>query len=667
MQIYAMDRFTANTSQSPGLSELCSEDLPSSLSSSNNMDHDIPSQFHTALDDSSQFNGESVSQRGESPYQLPPYPDYSYWNNPESFARFSGYSTAHEVLKERAWWWRFVYRLRKDGTTAVYWCCSICVPRRSPLHLIFFNATTSRSIEKHLRKKHHRGKSGVSLLSLPQPPVRITDLLQLNNSNTYEQAFGNRVAQALDSRRIRLLLLDWLVVTNQPFSIVETPSFKRLIEYIRPATQLPSRRTLLRLLRAEYDRGVTAIKSLLQTARGMIHFTFDGWTSRRNTSFLGVTVYFIDRDWKQWCFLLGLPPLRGCHTGGALADEVYNILTYFGIEKQAFGYCTLDNAGNNDTAMAKLGELFHFDAEERRIRCAPHIINLVTKSIIYGSRSDDFSVLLEGLGDHITDNNELLDQALRRLPVEDSVDEDAADVDGAEAEDIDDMSDHTDTIISSAPGIITMESMDQYRRSGPGGKLHNIGVFLRRSSQLLVAFQEAQKEADPTKAPLAWIHNVGTQWESDHDMFQRALDLRLGIERFFYNIEASFTAERQSDPHAERPAILDQELSRHDWLVVGNLQKILHSFRASSRQLQGLGVALIGSSTSGGFDEYFPVIEDLLDVLETAVEGSVFLEDDLNPNGFRDYHIFAGLSLLLSASGYGTNLVTGLDRATVRD
>ncbi|KAK6850539.1 ribonuclease H-like protein [Apiospora arundinis] len=356
-----------------------------------------------------------------------------------------------------------------------------------------------------------------------------------------------------------------------------------------------------------------------------------------------VTVYFIDRDWKQWCFLLGLPPLRGRHTGGVLADEVYNILTYFGIEKQAFGYCTLDNAGNNDTAMAKLGELFHFDAEERRIRCAPHIINLVTKSIIYGSRSDDFNVLLEGLDDHITDNNELLDQALRRLPVEVSVDEDAADVDGAEAEDIDDMSDHTDTIISSAPGIITMESIDQYRRSGPGGKLHNIGVFLRRSSQLLVAFQEAQKEADPTKAPLAWIHNVETRWESDHDMFQRALDLRLGIERFFYNIEASFTAERQSDPHAERPAILDQELSRHDWLVVGNLQKILHSFRASSRQLQGLGVALIGSSTSGGFDEYFPVIEDLLDFLETAVEGSVFLEDDLNPNGFRDYHIFAGL------------------------
>jgi hypothetical protein len=54
----------------------------------------------------------------------------------------------------------------------------------------------------------------------------------------------------------------------------------------------------------------------------MVHFTFESWTSRQNTSFLGINAHSIDRDWKKWRILLALPALRKCHTGEALADEV---------------------------------------------------------------------------------------------------------------------------------------------------------------------------------------------------------------------------------------------------------------------------------------------------------------------------------------------------------
>ena len=64
----------------------------------------------------------------------------------------------------------------------------------------------------------------------------------------------------------------------------------------------------------------------------MVHFTFDGWTSRQNALFLGINAHFIDRDWKQWRILLALPALKKRHTGEALADEVTDTMFAFGLQ-----------------------------------------------------------------------------------------------------------------------------------------------------------------------------------------------------------------------------------------------------------------------------------------------------------------------------------------------
>lgn len=51
----------------------------------------------------------------------------------------------------------------------------------------------------------------------------------------------------------------------------------------------------------------------------------------------------------------------------------------------------LDNATNNDTAMAALGGEFRFDSRERRLRCAGHILNFVAREILYGKSAEIFS------------------------------------------------------------------------------------------------------------------------------------------------------------------------------------------------------------------------------------------------------------------------------------
>jgi hypothetical protein len=57
--------------------------------------------------------------------------------------------------------------------------------------------------------------------------------------------------------------------------------------------------------------------------------------------------------------------------------------------------------------------------------------------------------------------------------------------------------------------------------------------------------------------------------------------------------------------------------------VVAVLQRILKQFAISSKQLQGNPASTHTRSTCGRFDEYFPVIEVLLDLLERAVEGHI--------------------------------------------
>ena len=108
-------------------------------------------------------------------------------------------------------------------------------------------------------------------------------------------------------------------------------------------------------------------------------------------------------------------------------------------------------------------------------------------------------------------------------------------------------------------------------------------------------------------------------------MASRALRLREALAQWFNDVESQWV-KKGSKP-SERPSVLDDRLSPSDWQVVTAIEKILAPFEVASKQLQGDGIA--GErSTSGSFDEYFPVIEMLLDHLEDAIRGIVYEEDE---------------------------------------
>ena len=59
---------------------------------------------------------------------------------------------------------------------------------------------------------------------------------------------------------------------------------------------------------------------------------------------------------------INLPQLAGSHTGEAIASTLTKTLEVYGITREKLGYFVLDNATNNDTAIAAVVRVYNFNA-----------------------------------------------------------------------------------------------------------------------------------------------------------------------------------------------------------------------------------------------------------------------------------------------------------------
>lgn len=131
------------------------------------------------------------------------------------------------------------------------------------------------------------------------------------------------------------------------------------------------------------------VAELLAQSLSHINISFDAWSSRKFKSLLGLTVHFLNDEGSCRAFLLGLPRKEGRHSGENLADRVSEIVHEYGFEDR-IGYFVTDNAESNDTCLEHLSSELGFNKKHQRLRCCGHIINLVARSILFGTDADAF-------------------------------------------------------------------------------------------------------------------------------------------------------------------------------------------------------------------------------------------------------------------------------------
>lgn len=250
---------------------------------------------------------------------------------------------------------------------------------------------------------------------------------------------------------------------------------------------------------------------------------FDIWTSPgRKLSLLGVVAHYLDHQQRPCNVLIGLPKLKGSHTAVNIAAVINDLLVRFGLLGRIGNFIT-DNASDNRAALSVLATRYSFITEQRYVLCMGHVINLVAQQILFGNDVDAFEPEL----------------------------------------------------------VVIVEQLElqQWRRSSPIGKLHNLIKYITHLSNRQERFHEIQRahppplrnQDDRAKESYDLIKDNRTRWNSWYDAAERALLLKQSIDDFVdqeledYNVQiAMFNSRRRVGVEPNKPSIFYDRLTSVD-------------------------------------------------------------------------------------------------------
>jgi hypothetical protein len=138
--------------------------------------------------------------------------------------------------------------------------------------------------------------------------------------------------------------MKWLVMTQQPFSTVESPYFQAMIRSLSSRAVIPTRASIsTRLLEINL--------SIKQALRGLVAgmwlaCTTDAWTSVANVAYLCLTLHFITADWQLVSMSLDCSPFPGSHDGPSVAAKLNELLEAYGISLNNVVAAVTDTAPN---------------------------------------------------------------------------------------------------------------------------------------------------------------------------------------------------------------------------------------------------------------------------------------------------------------------------------
>jgi hypothetical protein len=447
-----------------------------------------------------------------------------------------------------------------DGQEIRYFLCRRCHQRSPRLGLFVVNGTDH--IRRHLEKRHRQFKDGERPLppSFANPFSAAAGAVTTRACNLMEPMY-----ERVDERDYQSKLVDWAISQDLTFRQVTHEETRHILAYQQPQLLkiLPSSHsTLVDYIKQAYQERQEQLRDTLRSAQSKIHISFDIWASTNGLSLLGVVGHFLDADRQHRTALLGLPRLRGKHSGENIANRLARIIDDYRLASK-LGLFQMDNASNNNACMEHLMLLVPGLSDQARLRCLGHIINLVVKAIIFGEGITDFE---------------------RRVL-----------------------------------GCSNKDHYKLWRGLSAIGKVHNNVRGILRSDQRRQDFADCQAEAleeDEMYNHYELLLDGGVRWNAVYHMLRRAKKLRRAFERFF-KLHVMAPNDAQKYDHT-----LDK-LEDHDWLEIDRFLKLLKSFKTISTEMQGNTTQTCQEGSYGALWEVFTSMNHLSEVLmyeEVAVQ-----------------------------------------------
>ncbi len=374
----------------------------------------------------------------------------------------------------------------------------------------------------------------IALLRLPEEEKERKDR-QLNTD----------MAKKINKEHLEYLYLKWTIMADVEFSQISNKDFRTFLHYINPPANelLPSApNTIKSRVHLLFQEGQKRLRHFLHSAISSVHITCDAWTSSNNLAFLGSVAHFIDEAGGLRTILLALKELQGEHSGANMAVIILDVLSVYAIRGR-LGYFVMDNATNNDTMLEAIAKEFkeadgiYYDPVEHRLRCIGHVINLSVQAFLFGRHPDI--------------------ESDRRARGEDDGDDPSN------------------------------KELQDYRRLGPQGKLHNIIVYIMRSPQRIQKFRRLSKGLMPKRD-----HRV--RWNSWFIMLDWSINrIKPFLQSFI----------------GDDPDLSDDILTAGDWRTLTSMRNFLEPFFQITKYTEGRHATI---------DRVLPSLDFLLDRYENG-------------------------------------------------
>jgi len=233
--------------------------------------------------------------------------------------------------------------------------CSLCKS-------CFLRNTGIITIKRHFEKKHEDAYKQIkqdlqnTIIPYTEDDIEKVDLI---NSHLY----------------------GWIISAQLPFSAVENKELRALFSIFDPRYKLSTRQTVSHNINEIFIKQKTIIYNLLSSLEQKFSITTDAWTACTNQAYISITLHWIDKNWDMKHILLDFIPICERHTGIVFAENIFNTLKEYNIEKKILAVTT-DNAAN----MITFGQQLKIKLENEcnnvefmHFRCAAHILNLAVQ------------------------------------------------------------------------------------------------------------------------------------------------------------------------------------------------------------------------------------------------------------------------------------------------
>lgn len=348
-----------------------------------------------------------------------------------------------------------------------------------------YGANTSSAMTKHIRRKHPH-------IVIEKSVSKNQQVVHHQLEQLYRQAIANGDTEEFDLKILdgainkdvlTEALISLIIIRNLSFCIVEWPEFHTLCQVLNKASKgkiTTSHSGVYNRVQEAFKKHKDVIRKTLQAALSHIHISLDIWTSPNRWLLLGICAHFTSYDQKKQKALLALQKVPG-HSGEDQFSILLPVLQDYGIVKK-LGAVIADNASSNNV-LCRTIEAFYKSklnkewlADNWRIRCIGHIINIVVQAFLFANVIDLNELESYNLED---EDGELTDNEAQRA---------------------------------------------RFRLLGPLGQGHNIVVHIRGSSARTEYFRRLAGRMIP-------IDNR-TRWNSWYDMLLVLLQLKGKVEEY---------------------------------------------------------------------------------------------------------------------------------------